>query len=83
MMALPKIASKQYGPVATPHIFIFDSSRKLRYQGRIDDTEDPAKTPQSFDALNAIDALLAGKKYLCLQPRCSAALSNGSKRRFG
>src|SRR5690349_16350098 len=25
-----------YGPSATPHLFIFDSERKLRYQGRID-----------------------------------------------
>src|SRR6185312_12893370 len=31
-----EIASKEYGPVSTPHIFIFDQDRKLRYQGRID-----------------------------------------------
>ena len=53
--------SKQYGPVATPHIFIFDAQRRLRYNGRIDDTENPAKTPHSLDARNAIDALLADK----------------------
>jgi peroxiredoxin len=51
-------ASKQYGPVATPHIFIFDQDRKLRYNGRIDDTENPEKAPHSLDARNAIDALL-------------------------
>jgi thiol-disulfide isomerase/thioredoxin len=51
--------SKQYGPVATPHIFIFDSDRKLRYQGRIDSNprEPLAKVP---DARNALDAVLAG-----------------------
>ncbi len=28
--------AKAYGPVATPrHVFIFDKSRTLRYQGRI------------------------------------------------
>src|SRR5579863_5380129 len=27
--------SRAYGPVATPHVFIFDHSRKLRYVGRI------------------------------------------------
>ena len=27
----------QYGPKVTPHIFIFDRERKLRYEGRIDD----------------------------------------------
>ena len=57
-----EIASKQYGPVATPHIFIFDRQRRLRYNGRIDDTENPAKTPHSQDALNAIDALLADRE---------------------
>jgi peroxiredoxin len=53
--------AKAYGPIATPHIFIFDKQRKLRYHGRIDDTEKPTKTPKTFDARNAIDALLANK----------------------
>lgn len=57
-----EITSKKYGPVTTPHIFIFDQDRKLRYQGRIDDMEDPAKTPTSYDARNAIEAILAGKE---------------------
>ena len=51
-----------YGPVATPHVFVFDKDRKLRYQGRIDDVEKPTGTPKSKDAQNAIDALLAGKE---------------------
>lgn len=53
--------AKAYGPVATPHIFIFDKERKLRYQGRIDDVEKPTGTPANFDARNAIEALLADK----------------------
>lgn len=57
-----EVASNKYGPVSTPHIFIFDKDRKLRYQGRIDDMENPDKTPTSTDARNAIDALLAGKE---------------------
>jgi peroxiredoxin len=57
-----EIASNQYGPVSTPHIFIFDKDRKLRYQGRIDDMENPARKPVNDDARNAIDALLAGKE---------------------
>ncbi|HTK20035.1 MAG TPA: redoxin domain-containing protein [Mucilaginibacter sp.] len=57
-----EIASKQYGPVSTPHIFIFDQDRKLRYQGRIDDMENPEKAPVNDDARNAINALLAGKE---------------------
>lgn len=52
--------SVKFGAVATPHIFIFDQERKLRYQGRIDDNqrEDLVKT---HDARNAIDALLADR----------------------
>jgi peroxiredoxin len=49
-----------YGPAATPHVFIFDTERKLRFQGRIDDMENPRKTPKTQDARMAIDALLAG-----------------------
>ena len=53
--------AKAYGPVATPHVFIFDKNRKLRYQGRIDDVEKPTKTPNNFDTRAAIDALLQNK----------------------
>ena len=53
--------SKAYGPVATPHVFVFDEERKLRYQGRFDDVEKPSKTPTSFDTRNAVNALLAKK----------------------
>lgn len=55
-------ASRQYGPVSTPHVFIFDQQRKLRYNGRVDDMENPQKTPHSQDTRNAIDALLNGKE---------------------
>jgi peroxiredoxin len=51
--------SAAYGALATPHVFIFDQDRKLRYAGRIDDGE--VKEPKSHDARNALDALLAGK----------------------
>src|SRR6266705_3526191 len=57
-----EIASKQYGPVSTPHLFIFDKDRILRYNGRVDDMENPHKTPHSSDARNAIDALLNHKE---------------------
>jgi thiol-disulfide isomerase/thioredoxin len=52
--------STAYGPTATPHIFIFDSDRKLRYEGRVDNNmREPLVTRQ--DARDALDALLAGK----------------------
>jgi thiol-disulfide isomerase/thioredoxin len=50
----------QFGPKVTPHVFIFDKDRKLRFEGRIDDAMRAvnAKTHETRDAL---DALLAGK----------------------
>jgi peroxiredoxin len=49
----------KYGVLATPHVYIFDAARKLRYVGRFDDAE--VKAVKSHDARNAVDALLAGK----------------------
>jgi thiol-disulfide isomerase/thioredoxin len=54
-----KIA-RAYGPAATPHLFIFDAERKLRYQGRVDNN--PRENLVTHrDAREAIDALLAAK----------------------
>jgi peroxiredoxin len=52
--------ARDYGPVATPHAFVFDRARKLRFVGRIDNSEKPARVT-SQDTCNAIEALLAGK----------------------
>jgi thiol-disulfide isomerase/thioredoxin len=51
--------AKAYGVLATPHVFIFDGDRTLRYVGRFDDGE--VKAVKSHDAKNAVEALLAGK----------------------
>lgn len=53
--------SRSYGPMRTPHVFVFDKQRTLRYEGRIDDAEKP-QLVKSRDARNAIDALLKGRK---------------------
>jgi thiol-disulfide isomerase/thioredoxin len=58
---LTESVSKKYGPVATPHVFVFDDQRKLRYQGRIDNNEREALV-KSHDTRAALDALLAGKE---------------------
>ncbi|MEO8764397.1 MAG: redoxin domain-containing protein [Ginsengibacter sp.] len=55
-------ASIAYGPVATPHVFIFGKNRKLRYCGRFDDMENHDKIPTSNDARNAVEALLTDKE---------------------
>lgn len=51
---------RAYGPQATPHVFIFDENRILRYTGRIDDGEKPG-TAKTHDTRNALDAMVAGK----------------------
>ena len=53
--------SRAYGPVATPHAFVFDKVRKLRYVGRVDDSERP-EFVKTHDLRDAIDALLAGRE---------------------
>lgn len=50
-----------YGPTTTPHVFIFDSQRKLRFCGRIDEMENPYEKAMEHDTRNAIVALLDGK----------------------
>jgi peroxiredoxin len=52
--------TRAYGPQATPHIFIFDRQRRLRYEGRIDNSY-RIEMVRTNDARNAINALLANK----------------------
>lgn len=54
-------AALAYGPVATPHVFIFDERRLLQYAGRVDEKEKPG-SGNAEDLRNALNALLAGKK---------------------
>lgn len=49
--------SKAYGAKATPHAFLFDKDRKLRYTGRVDDGEVGVVT--KHDLRDAIEAVLA------------------------
>jgi thiol-disulfide isomerase/thioredoxin len=53
--------SELFGPVATPHVFIFDEDRKLRFQGRIDNSEREDLVKRS-DTREAIEALLEGRQ---------------------
>jgi thiol-disulfide isomerase/thioredoxin len=59
--------SRAYGVRATPHVFLFDQARKLRYVGRIDDAE--VKAVKHHDARRAIEALLAGEPVPVEQTR--------------
>jgi peroxiredoxin len=52
--------ARAFGAASTPHAFVFDGDRRLRYRGRIDD----ARIPESVirhDLDEAIGALLEGR----------------------
>jgi peroxiredoxin len=55
--------ARAYGPKATPHVFIFDQRRRLRYEGRFDDNY-RSELVKIRDARNAIEALLANQPVL-------------------
>ena len=59
--------SMKYGPIATPHMFIFDKDRKLRYSGRIDNSEN--REVKVRDTRNALDALIKGDKVAAEKTR--------------
>jgi hypothetical protein len=48
------------GAVTTPHAFVFDRSRRLRYRGRITDSRDPSRATRHYLA-DALDDLIAGR----------------------
>jgi thiol-disulfide isomerase/thioredoxin len=53
--------ARAYGPVATPHAFVFDPTRHLRYVGAIDDSERPQSVSKHY-LREALDALLASRE---------------------
>ena len=62
--------ARAYGCLATPHVFLFDAERKLRYKGRFDDSPYlDEKHIKQHDAINAVNALLAGKKVPVTETR--------------
>ena len=71
--------SLAYGPVSTPHVFIFDSQRRLRYVGRIDNAENIDSVTQT-DARNALDALLSGNPFRWKKPKPSVVPSSGVRK---
>ncbi len=53
--------AKAYGATCTFHVFVLDRARRLRYQGRFDDSR-LAERVTSHDLRNALDDLLAGRE---------------------
>lgn len=52
----------KYGALRTPHYYVFDQDRKLRYTGRMDDNPRNPGQEKTRELRDAVDALLAGKK---------------------
>ena len=50
-----------YGPQATPHAFVFDTDRRLRYEGRVDNSY-RSELVTTHEVRDAIDALLAQRE---------------------
>ena len=52
--------AKEYGALCTPHCFVFDRERKLKYKGRIDDNWESPKEVTEHNLHDAINALEEG-----------------------
>ena len=50
-----------YGALRTPHFFVFDADRRLRYTGRMDDNPREAGKQTKHELRDALDALMAGR----------------------
>ena len=55
------LASMKYGPQATPHVFLFDKNRVLKYTGRIDDGLGMPGRAKSFETKMALEQMLANQ----------------------
>ena len=53
--------ARAYGALRTPHFYVFDKDRKLRYTGRLDDSPREAGKETTHELKDALDALLEGK----------------------
>jgi len=50
-----------YGALRTPHFYVFDEQRKLRYTGRMDDNPREESKATTHELRDAMDALLEGR----------------------
>lgn len=57
-----QMTARAYGCLCTPHLFVFDRERRLRYKGHYDNSRfaDPT-TVTSIEGRDAMEALLAGR----------------------
>ena len=51
----------KYGALRTPHYYVFDENRKLRYTGRMDDNPRTPGAETTHELRDAVEALLEGE----------------------
>lgn len=51
-----------YGALRTPHFYVFDAARQLRYTGRIDDNPRNPGQETTHELRDAVEALLQGRE---------------------
>jgi len=54
--------ARAYGALRTPHFYVFDADRKLRYTGRMDDNPRTPGAQTTHELRDALDALLEGQE---------------------
>jgi peroxiredoxin len=73
--------SQAYGAKATPHCFLFDKDRRLRYTGRIDNGEVGEVT--KHDLRDALEAVLAGREVAAKTTRVFGCSVKWASKRAG
>ena len=58
----PQDVAEAYGALRTPHFYVFDKDRKLRYTGRMDDQPRKPGEETTSELRDAVDDLLAGRE---------------------
>lgn len=57
-----QVTTRAYGAQATPHVFLLDAERKIRYQGAFDNGGRRTGPASENHLRDAVDALLAGRE---------------------
>jgi len=53
--------ARAYGALRTPHYYVFDADRRLRYTGRMDDNPRQPGAETTHELRDALDAILVGE----------------------
>ena len=54
--------ARAYGALRTPHFYVFDQQRRLRYTGRMDDNPRTPGAEKTHELRDAVDSLLSNKQ---------------------